>query len=60
MYYLLIYDVIPDYVESRVPFRAEHLALAQSAHERGDRLLLSIRTSEMDWSRHGEFVPGML
>jgi uncharacterized protein len=39
IYYLLIYDVVSDYVESRVPFRAEHLALAQSAHERGELIL---------------------
>jgi uncharacterized protein YciI len=39
MYYLLFYDVVPDYAERRTPFRAEHLALAQAAHERGDLVL---------------------
>lgn len=38
-HYLLIYDVVPDYVERRQPFRAEHLALGRAAHERGELLL---------------------
>ena len=39
MHYLLIYDVVPDYTERRVPLRAEHLALARAAHARGDLVL---------------------
>jgi uncharacterized protein len=39
MHYLLIYDVSDDYLERRAQFRAEHLALAWSAHERGELLL---------------------
>jgi hypothetical protein len=39
MHYLLIYDVVPDYVERREPFRAEHLALARAAHARGELVL---------------------
>ncbi len=39
MHYLLLYDVVPDYVERRQAFRAEHLALARAAHERGELLL---------------------
>ena len=39
MHYLLMYDVVPDYVERRAEFRAEHLALAWAAHERGEFLL---------------------
>ncbi len=39
MYYLLFYDVIPNYVERRVEFRAEHLALAQAALARGELVL---------------------
>lgn len=38
MHYLLIYDVVPDYVERRAAFRAEHLALARAAVERGELL----------------------
>ena len=39
MHYLLLYDVGPDYVERRAPLRAEHLALAQAAHARGELVL---------------------
>ena len=39
MHYLLMYDVTPDYVERRAQFRAEHLALAWAAHDRGELLL---------------------
>jgi hypothetical protein len=38
MHYLLIYDVVPDYVERRAAYRAEHLALARAAVERGELL----------------------
>jgi hypothetical protein len=40
MYYALLYDVVPDYVVRRQPFRAEHLALAEEARARG-RLVLA-------------------
>lgn len=39
MHYLLIYDVVPDYVERRAPLRAEHLALGRAAAERGELVL---------------------
>ena len=39
MHYLLFYDVVPDYLERRAAFRAEHLALARSAIARGELVL---------------------
>ena len=39
MHYLLLYDVVPDYVERRAPFRTEHLALAKAAYDRGELVL---------------------
>jgi uncharacterized protein len=39
VHYLLIYDVVPDHVERRVPFRNEHLSLAWEAHARGELVL---------------------
>jgi uncharacterized protein len=39
MHQLLLYDIVPDYVERRAPFRAEHLALAQAALARGELVL---------------------
>ena len=38
-YWLLLYDVVADYVERRAPLRSEHLALATAAYERGELLL---------------------
>jgi uncharacterized protein YciI len=38
-HYLLMYDVVPDYVERRAPLRAEHLTLARAAVERGELVL---------------------
>jgi uncharacterized protein YciI len=39
MHYLLFYDVVPDYAERRVPFRAAHLAHARAAVARGELVL---------------------
>lgn len=35
MYYILFYKTVDNYVERRVPFRTEHLSLAQKAVENG-------------------------
>lgn len=39
MHYLLLYDVVPDYVARRAQYRAEHLALARAAIARGELVL---------------------
>ena len=39
MHYLLIYDVVDDYVERRKTLRTAHLAYAQSAVARGELIL---------------------
>lgn len=39
MHYLLFYDFVPDYLERRPRYRAEHLRLAWEAQERGELLL---------------------
>ena len=39
MHYLLIYDVVGDYVQRRGAFRQEHLRLAREAVERGELVL---------------------
>ncbi|AMV25566.1 YciI-like protein [Gemmata sp. SH-PL17] len=39
MHYLLFYDVVPDYVDRRVPLRAAHLAHAWAAADRGELVL---------------------
>ena len=39
MHYLLFYDVVPDYVIRRQPFRAAHLEYARPFIERGELVL---------------------
>jgi uncharacterized protein len=39
MYFLLLYELVDDYLERRVPLRNDHLALARAAHERGELVL---------------------
>ena len=34
--YLLLYDVVADYLERRAPLRDEHLRLARESHARGE------------------------
>jgi uncharacterized protein len=48
MHYLLIYDVVPNYLERREPFRQEHLVLASAAQERGELLLGGALTDPVD------------
>lgn len=38
-YWILFYDVVPDYLDRRGQFRDEHLGLARAAHERGDLVM---------------------
>jgi len=39
MWWLLLYDVVDDYISRRAEFRDEHLGLASAAHERGDLVI---------------------
>lgn len=39
MHYLLMYDLVSDYLERRATYRDEHLVLAWAAAERGELLL---------------------
>ena len=48
MHFLLIYDVVDDYVDRRTPFRAEHLSLAQQAHTRGELVMAGALTDPAD------------
>lgn len=48
MHYVLFYDVVDDFVTKRAPFRAEHLALARQAYERGELVLAGALTEPVD------------
>lgn len=39
MFYLLLYEVVDDYVKKREPFRDEHLLIANEAVEKGQLVL---------------------
>jgi uncharacterized protein YciI len=39
MYCLLFYKTVEDFVEKRAPYRKEHLAYVNAAHERGDLVM---------------------
>ena len=39
MHYLLFYEFVPDYIERRAEFRAQHLRLAWEAQGRGELIL---------------------
>ena len=39
MFWALLYELVDDYLERRGPLRAEHLALAQAALDRGELLM---------------------
>ena len=39
MHYLLIYDVVDDYITRRAPLRAAHVAHARAAADRGELVL---------------------
>jgi uncharacterized protein len=39
MRWVLMYELVDNYVERRTALRAEHLELARAAHERGELLL---------------------
>jgi len=47
-HFLLMYDVVPDYVKRRLPFRAEHIALAREAKSRGDLFLAGALANPVD------------
>ena len=48
MYYLLLYDVVDDYVEKRKPLRKAHLDCAQKALARGELVLAGAFTDPVD------------
>ena len=47
-WYLLLYDVVPDYLERRAPLREEHLRLVREAHARGELVLAGAHDDPAD------------
>jgi hypothetical protein len=47
-YFALLYDLVEDMVNRRVPYREAHLGLAREAHARGELLLAGAFTDPTD------------
>ncbi len=47
-HFLLMYDFVPDYLERRGVYRAQHLALAQAAKARGELVLAGALANPAD------------
>jgi uncharacterized protein YciI len=45
---MLLYDVVPDYLERRVPLREAHLKLVKEAHARGELLMAGAFADPVD------------
>jgi len=48
MYFVLLYDVVNDYVERRMLLRESHLGHVQAAHDRGELLMAGALADPVD------------
>ncbi len=48
MYYMLLYEVVNDFIERRAPFREEHLEMVRSAHEGGELFMAGALSDPVD------------
>lgn len=47
-YFILMYDVVDDYVDRRSEFREDHLGIAKEAHDRGELILAGAAGDPID------------
>ena len=47
-YYIMLYDLVEDYIARRAPLRDEHLRLAREAHQRGELMLAGALSEPAD------------
>src|SRR5713101_6428906 len=47
-YYALLYELVDDMINRRVPFREEHLRVSREARERGELVLAGALTEPVD------------
>jgi uncharacterized protein YciI len=48
MYYMLLYEVVDDFINRRAPFREEHLGMARKAQERGELFMAGALSDPVD------------
>lgn len=48
MYYILLYDVVDNFIDRRAPLRDDHLARVRAAHDRGDLVMAGAFADPVD------------
>lgn len=48
MYYILLYDVVEDFINRRAPYREEHLKLVNEANRRGELAMAGAFSEPVD------------
>ncbi len=48
MYFILLYEVVDNFVNQRAPFRPEHLRLLEEAHRRGELVMAGAFADPVD------------
>lgn len=48
MYYMLLYEVVNDFINRRAPFREEHLGMARKTQERGELFMAGALSDPVD------------
>ncbi|HJU11424.1 MAG TPA: YciI-like protein [Candidatus Binataceae bacterium] len=48
MYFILIYEVVDDFINRRAPFRPQHLKLVEDAHRRGELVMAGAFSDPVD------------
>ena len=48
MYFILLYEVVDDFINRRAPFRAEHLKLVEDAYQRGELVMAGAFSEPVD------------
>lgn len=48
MHYVLLYDVVEDFLNRRTPYREAHFKLIQEAHQRGELLMAGAFSDPVD------------
>ena len=48
MYFMLIYEVVGDFINRRAPFRPDHLRVLEEAHRRGELVMAGAFSDPVD------------
>ena len=48
MYFVLLYEVVENFIDRRAPFRPEHLKLLEEAHRRGELVMAGAFSDPVD------------